>query len=128
MLKLIDYIFYRIYSLYKKQGSDVTHVYASGLLSLLQFMTVVSILFLINIFIGFSLPSKWGFAPLLIIFMILNWYRYERNFDIEEFAAQWKDEDSSEKKKKGWLIIVYFAIVVLFPVTLGVLEHNLGVI
>ena len=59
--------------------------------------------------------------------MFSNVNKYLWNSPSSPFADQWNDEDSSEKKKKGLLIVAYFTIVVLFPVALGILEHNLEV-
>ena len=106
----------------------MTESYSSGLIALAQFMTIISLLFLLTLFIEFTIPSKWFFAPLLLILIVFNWYRYERNFNIDDFSARWKDEDSLAKKKNGWLIVAYFIIVIFIPVTIGILRNNLGVI
>jgi len=128
MLRLFDYIYYRIYKFFYKQKDNVPETKGSVLLTVLECFTLLSLVAIIRFFWEFPLPNKLYFVPLVIFVGILNWYRYERNFDMEEFTKQWEDEDLLEKKKKGWLIVVYFAIVVLFPVALGVLEHNFGII
>lgn len=127
-MKAFDYLYYRVYCFYNKQGSDVIEAYASGIVSLVQFMTLVSLIFVINLIYYFELPSKWLFAPVLVLLMVINWYRYERNFDFDKLRGKWKNEDISQRKIKGWLIFFYSGAVILTPVIIGILRHNLEVI
>ncbi len=128
MLKIFDYIFYRIYFFYKSQSFDIMEIYASALVSLAQSFTLLTIFSIISLGVDITAFSKFYGLLVIIPLLIFNWHRYERNFDIEEFVMQWAGETSSEKKMKGWLIVVYFAIIVLTPVMIGVLRYNFGLI
>lgn len=128
MLNLFDYIYYRIYTFFLKQRDNVPETKGSVLLTALQCFTLLSGVALLTLVWDFSLPPKIYLAPLIILIGVFNWYRYERNVDIEEFNDKWKDETSSERKKRGWLIVTFFIVVVLIPVSIGVLRHNLGLI
>ena len=127
-MKLFDYIYYRIYVFFLARKDNVPETTGWILLSLLVFATFVSVIFLMSLVFYHSIPSKWHFAPILILIGLLGWYRYERDFDIEKYTSQWGDEPLIRKRKKGWLIVVWFVVVFLIPISIGVLRHNLGLI
>ena len=128
MLSKFDYIFYRIYKFYIGQGSSVTHTYAAGLVSVLQFFTILSIVGVLSLILKFEVFNKYQSIFIIIPLMILNWYRYERDFDIKKYEERFGDEPAGERRKKGWLIVLWFAVAILIPVSIGVLRHNLGLI
>lgn len=128
MLKLFDYIYYRIYRFFKEKGHGTPETVGSSLLSLMQFLTIVDIIFILELIYGFPIPSKFAFLPLLIALGAWNWYQYERNFDTKGYEMKWKDEEEKKKIKNGWLIAIYLLISFLFPIVLGILKHNLQII
>ena len=60
--------------------------------------------------------------------MAYNWYRYERDFNIEKHEERFGTESVSKRRKKGWLIVLWFVVAVLVPVSIGVLRYNFGLI
>lgn len=128
MMKLFDYIYYRIYGFFLSRKDNIPETTGWMLLSLMQFITIIDIIFIIELISSFPVTSKYAFLPLLIVLGIFNWYQYERNFDTKGFEMKWKDEEEKMKIRNGWLIGIYLLISFLFPVVLGILEHNLGLI
>ncbi|SMG11504.1 hypothetical protein SAMN05661096_00413 [Marivirga sericea] len=128
MMELSNYIYYRIYGFFLSRKDNVPETTGWMLLSLMQFLTIVDIIFIMELIYSFPIPSKYGFLPLLIVLGVFNWYRYEHKFQIESFDEQWKDEEEKKKIRNGWLIGMYLLISLLFPVVLGILDHNLGMI
>lgn len=126
MIRFFDYIFYRIYLAYK-QKDDLPGPTASIVISIIQFFTLFSLFALLRLFYDTPLPSKYYVLPLIGGIMIYNWYKYERNLNIEKFDNQWQDEEKSRKKRNGWLIVLYIILSIMFPITIGILKHNLEV-
>jgi hypothetical protein len=123
-----DYIFYRIYKFSKARGDIAAQTNGTLLLSLMQFLTILDIVVLIRIVYPFPLPGNVYVIPLIALPAIVNWLRYERNFDIGILDLKWRDEDQRKKLRNGWFIGIYLAVALLIPVVHGYLEHNLKVI
>lgn len=127
MARLFDYIFYRVYKTYQKRDNN-PEIYASGILSVIQFFTLLSFLAIIRMVYDFPIPNKYLILPLIVLLIGINWFRYERNLNIEELDSRWKEEDPTQTRKKGWLIILYVVVSILFPIMYGILKHNLNLI
>lgn len=129
MLSLFDYIFYRIYGFFKEKGDGIPETAGSLLLSLVQFLTILDVMVLVKVIHDYPFPTtKYYFLPLLILLGVVNWLRYERNFDIEKLDNQWKNEDQKKKVRNGWFIGLYLLISFLIPAVYGYLSVNLKVI
>jgi hypothetical protein len=116
-----------VYKDYQKRDGT-PEIYAAGVLSLMQFLTLVDLMFLVRLFYNFAIPSKYFFIPLLVLIIGINWFKYERGFDVKNLEAKWGEENSSQRKRRGWLLVVSLISLILFPILIGVLKHNLGVI
>jgi len=127
MINLFDYIFYRVYKAYQKRDGTPA-IYASGVLSVMQFFSLLSMLAIIRLFIDFPIPHKFFILPIILLLIGINWFRYERDFDFKKLEVKWGEENSSQRKGRGWLIVVSLISLILFPILIGVLKHNLGVI
>lgn len=123
MITLFDYIFYRVYKFYQTLDNN-PDIYASGLVALIQFLTLIDIMFLLNLFFQFKIPWKFYFIPVLIILMGINWYRYENNLDIQRLEDKWGNEDNIKKKNKGLLILIYIGLSVLIPILIGTFKNS----
>lgn len=128
MLSGFDYIYYRIYRFCVKQGDNLPETKATAVLSVMQFFTLLSAAAFLTFVVTIEPFNKYYTLVVMIPLYIINWYRYERSVAIDEFDAKWKNENPSEKKRRGWLLVIYFAIVLLIPISIGVLRHNLGLI
>jgi len=123
-----DYIFYRIYKFSKERGDNAPETNGTLLLSLMQFLTILDIIVFVRIVYPFPLPAKIYIIPLVALPAIINWLRYERNFDIDQLDVKWKDEQQKKKVRNGWFIGIYLVASFLIPAVHGYLEHNLKVI
>ncbi len=123
-LTLFDYIFYRAHSYFKGRGDNVSGASSSAILSLMQFLTILDVMTLVKIVHDYSFPStKFAFLPLALLIGVINWYRYERNFEIEKLKSKWKDESPKRKERNGWAIVLYLLGSAMFPVLYGILRH-----
>lgn len=127
MINLSDYIFYRVYKAYQKRD-NAPAIYASGVLSVMQFFSLLSILAIIRLFVDFPIPQKYFIIPIILLLIGMNWFRYERDFDFKNLEAKWGEENSSQRKQRGWVIVGSLIFLILFPILIGVLKHNLGAI
>ena len=126
---LFEYVHYRIYRFFHSRGDNISEFTATLLLSLMQGLTLVDIDVLVELLFNYTFFSS-KFMVLIpgVIFAGLNWYRYERNFDVSQLDAKWKDEEQSKKVRNGWLISLYLLISFLIPAVYGYLKHNLKLI
>ncbi|AKQ44910.1 hypothetical protein TH63_03565 [Rufibacter radiotolerans] len=127
MEELFDYIFYRVYKAYQKRDST-PEIYAAGVLSLMQFFFLLCILVFIGLFVEFPIPHKYYALPFIILILGINWFKYERNFNVKELELKWGKEDRSIRKRRGWLLVLCLISLILFPIVIGVLKHNLNLL
>ena len=114
MMNIFDYIYYRWFRLYAKKDSD-PDIYASGIVSAYQLLTIINLVLLSSVLFGFDYPKVTYLYPLIIVFFIINYFRYERNFDISELDERWKDEPKSKKQLHLVLLIAYLVITFITP-------------
>lgn len=122
-LLLFDYIFYRIYKFFRDRGDGIPETAGSLLLSLIQFLTILDIMVIVKMIYDYPFPdNKYYFLPPLILLGVINWFRYEGNFDVSQLDAKWKDEEQSKKVKNGWLIGLYLLVSLFIPAVYGYLK------
>ena len=126
-MKLFDYIFYRVYRAYKKRDSN-PEIYATNVLALMEFFFLLSILAIIRLFFDFPIPNKLYIIPGVLLIIVLTWYKYGFNVDVKKLEADWGEEDKEQRRLRGWLIIISLVGFILFPILIGILKHNLGII
>jgi hypothetical protein len=124
MIKLFDYIFYRIYKFYIGQGNKLADSFASSLLTVMQCFAIIDIMVIVKIIRDYPFPNKLVFVLLFVVIGGFNWYRYERKIDLEQLTSQWKDEEQSKRTRNGWLIGIYLVVALLIPVVYGYLHVN----
>lgn len=122
-MKMFDYIFYRVYRVYKKRDSS-PEIYATNVLAVMQFFFLLSLMATIRLFVSFPTPGIVYILPGLALIIALNWYKYGFNIDVKKLDAQWKDEDRARQKRRGWLLVISLITFILFPIIIGIVEHN----
>lgn len=125
---IFDYTFYRIYAYFKSKNDNMPETKGSFILSLIQFLTILDLMTLAQLFYSFENPPKYYALIVLLLFGIINWYIYEHNFDEEKYDKQWENENKTQKTKRGWLVVIYLLGSFLLPVIYGILKHNLDLI
>lgn len=126
-MKIFDYIFYRVYSFYKRKGDRNPVLMGVIVLSLLIGLSLLTINTLISI--GFKTQvyfSKVILLCIFIFFLLLFGKRYKDNSILTSVKEEFKNENINLKRKHDLYIIVYFLIAMLIPMTVGFLRHNLG--
>jgi len=127
MTDIFDYIFYRVFKFY--QNRDGTpQIYASGVVSVIQFFALLSGLAVVRLFVDFPIPTKYFVIPIIVGLIAINWIRYERKTNFDAFDERWGNEDINKGKIKGRLIVILIILVISFPILIGILKHNLGII
>jgi hypothetical protein len=125
---VFDYVFYRIYKFSQERGDRTPETNGTLILSLIQCLIILDLVVFIRIFYPFPLPNKIYIIPIVALPAVINWLRYERNFDFENLDIRWKHEEARNKIMNGWLIVLALIFSALVPVLHGYLEHNLRVI
>src|SRR5690606_4853360 len=120
-MRLFDYIFYRVYKFYQKRDTT-TAIYASGVLSVIQFFLLLSILAIVRLFVDFEIPHRFFVIPIILVILGLNWYKYEKKLDFKKFEIIWSNEQQLKRVRRGWFIVVVLSIVILFPIVIGILK------
>jgi uncharacterized membrane-anchored protein len=125
---LFDYIFYRVFSFFRDKGDNSPETKGVLILSMIQFLTFLDVVVFIRIIYPFSLPDTLFIIPLVVLPAVVNWFRYERDFDIKSFDDKWENEGQKEKNRKGWWICLHLLASFLIPAVHGYMEHNLRII
>jgi hypothetical protein len=107
---LFDYVFYRIYRFFNDKGDLVPETKGLVLLSLIQFVTILDMMIFVKIFYEYPIPKKYYFIPLLLVVGAQNWYRYDKNLDLERLNRQWRGEQKGIRVRNGWLVGIYLLV------------------
>lgn len=128
MLKIFDYIFYRVCFFYRKKKDLSPETTGWILNSILQSFTLLDLFLLIRIIYEYPIPKNFNkiwVLPLIALFFVLNWFRYEKRITYNELYKKWNDEEKRQKRKKGTLIVLYCIISILIPILYGLIRHNI---
>lgn len=127
-MQIFDYLFYRIYSFYKSKRDSTPIWMATLVLSVMLCFTLLAIATLLSIVLSFQFNnnSKLLMAIPLISFPLIIWKKYSKFDIIQDLISHYKDEKLSRKRVRGWLFILYLILVMLIPISIGYMRHNLG--
>ena len=126
-MKLFDYFFYRTYCFYKKKKDAIPIWSGCGVLTVLTVLSLFS--FVIFISISFKIDIYLNKIVLLcisILSLFLFWRRYGKIDYVKELEQRYKDEEVGIKRLRGWLFVLYLILVLLIPISIGYMRHNLG--
>jgi len=126
-VKLFDYLFYRIYSFYKKK-KDSTPVGMSCLvLTGLVCLSLISLNGILSLFISHDFNFS---KPIILVVLIVSVYffamRYRKKETVQLIVQKYQSEPAKVKKVNGWLFVMYLISIVIIPGIIGYLRHNLG--
>jgi hypothetical protein len=90
------------------------------------FLTVATIYSLLSVFLKTAMHFNKLFALIisLVSYIILNMH-YSKTGLIQELQERYKDEPLSRRRLRGWLFSLYMIFVLLTPVVISYLRHNL---
>ena len=126
MMNLNRYLYYRFFYFFSARGNGIAETAATSLLTLLQFLTVLCIIILLNELNLLIMPGKFYFGIGIILLMLLNYFVFERNIDVTRMKQKGESESVKTRCIKGWIIVLYFLLVTGIPIGLGVIRHNLN--
>ena len=130
-MRWFDYLYYRTYKWYEPRDAH-PWIYGRSLTTLIQTVLVLdTFLLLREIFTIRPLSSLLLKAAILITFVFLfvvNHIRYSFTQNIEKLDDCFGKEGLEEKKKNGYLLVVSLLVLILIPVVIGILKHNLNII
>jgi hypothetical protein len=112
MMDLFDYIYYRWFRLYAKSDSD-PDIYASVIVSAYQLLTVINLVLVASVLVGFNYPKVTYLYPFILFFYIINYYRYERGFDVSKLDDRWRREPK-EQQLRNWILMIAYLMVTFF--------------
>lgn len=126
---IYDYLFYRIYSFYKRKRDSTPVLMGCLVLMVLAFLTFLS---LSKIFeIAFKIPKfrmgKYVIVIFLLSFLYLLFRRYKNTEVIKSLETKFQNEALNTRVLRGWLFIGYLILVLLIPIGIGFIQHNLGI-
>jgi hypothetical protein len=127
MIKIFDYLFFRVYAYYKKKYSHLADVYAESIVSGLQFLLVMNFLIVVNfimikyfdIAIFSKATKKAIFIPMIFALYFLNNIRYKKQVNFNKLESLWGSESKIEKTKRFWLLVLFFISATGLMVILG---------
>lgn len=107
------YIFYRIFSIYrKKHDKDESSYTAMIFVNLFMFMNIFVVGGLLNNFnlLPVFFKSKIQIIVFMVILLVINFFIFlhKNRFDI--FCNEYEQKANSKSKQKGWIIVLYFII------------------
>lgn len=63
---------------------------------------------------------------LMVVIFLPFWMRYRKEDFIQELVSRYKDEAIGTKRLRGWFFVSYLILVLLIPISIGYMRHNLG--
>lgn len=126
-MKLFDYLFYRVYSFYKRKRDSTPIFMACAVITILATFNCYDIIVIISLIKKETLgiPNYWVWL-FMIIPMLLCLFRYSNRLTIERIVEKYSKYESSVHVKRGYFIVFYILITFLIPFLYAFLKHNLG--
>lgn len=102
-MHLFQYMFYRIYRLYRKWGENNSEIPTAVIISICMTFNILSILpFCVDIKF-----NNWLYILPFISLTLINEKHLINSTLIDKYDSQWKHEKKSKRIIKGILIIIY---------------------
>jgi hypothetical protein len=123
-MRIFDYIYYRVYHLYKYKWKDSTPgAYATSLVTLLETLNVVILpIFIYQLISNDKIEhSKIYYLIAFFVIFIFNLYRYNKIMDYKLLADKWVNEDKDKHRKRGVLTIVFIVISLVIFLGLAII-------
>lgn len=128
ILRIFDYVYYRVYHIYKvKWKDDTPGAYATSLITLLQNLLFVLIPIYTFAAIAGIIPDSdetyliGGF----ILFFVFNCLRYSKRNNYESLRKRWNDESEVKFKQKGICVVLFIAITLAISITTAIIAGKI---
>lgn len=131
LLRFFDYIYYRVYHIYKTKWKDSTPgAYATSLVTLLQIVLVA----IIPIFLYSAIRATKVnldikiFVGIFLLFFLFNLYRYNKVTNYANLARKWNGEEDIKRRKRGVYVVLCIIVTLIISLALATIlgEINRG--
>lgn len=125
-MKWIQYVFYRIFLLYRKKHDASESAFTAIIfVSLFLFMNIFVIGAILNKFdllpVFFSLPIQGIMFMVGLFIAVYFLILYKKKY--LEFINRFKKESISKRKINGWLVVVYIFISTILLYLVPLIKH-----
>lgn len=127
MIKVFDYIFYRIYRQYEKWRESYPFPYAEAIIIIIQIFIIYDVLTILSFFELFPKKienAKYYGLVLAIILYLINHQRYKRSYI--RILKFYDNQEDKNKKRNGTFIVIMICVVISFPIIIGIFRNNYG--
>lgn len=110
---LFKYIFYRIFSIYRKKHDKNESSYTAMIfVNLFMFMNIFVVGGLLNNFnlLPVFFKSKIQVVVFMVFLLVINFFVFLHNNKFDDFCDKYEQKANSKSKQKGWIIVLYFII------------------
>lgn len=116
MLKINDYVFYRLSSFFEKNGGE-DRDRSILILSIIQSLNLLVFLDLISLVLNYPINLPYFVKLLLgtIIFFVLNSIRYRIFKKYQDLNKLWSNENESIRIRRGFYMILHFVFSIIMP-------------
>lgn len=119
-MKLLNYAYYRISDSYINKWKDSAgYVHGFGLMTFLEIIHIILILFIIELF---SAKFSSYFQPLAAlsigVIFIANIFIFNKSKYLL-LSEKYKNEDKTKRKARGWVMFYYTLLIICATISLG---------
>ena len=127
-MRLIDYVFFRVYRFYKTKKDAIPTFMGCGVITVALFFSLLTLLVILNLVFKAKLELLIN-KPLALLIMavtlgLLNW-RYNNQQLIESLEEKYSEEGPPKRRRNAFYIFMYIVFVLFTPIIYSFLKHNL---
>lgn len=127
VMKLLDYLFYRVYSFYSQKNDNTPIFMGCLVLSVLLFFNLLAIVIIVSILKKESIIiPKWLIVVIGTLLPVIFYYRYRENDVLSQLKNDYSKYTDHQNKIRGWLIVIYVVLSIIIVPAYSYLKHNLG--
>ncbi len=123
-MEILDYVYYRLYNFYSKI-TDKDGSVASAVLAVMEAMTIVDLVVISSQVFNFQMPPTWTFMPIILFFMILNWFLYDKDPPYERFNERWGGMNKDRTLVHDILIGTYLIVSLSLPLCIALVVNTI---
>jgi hypothetical protein len=128
-MKLINYVFNRVYSFYKKKKDSTPIFMGCAVLAISFYLTLLSLMFIAGIFLKTEFHLNKVIITLFFLAAVIGFVsRFNNRQFIDSLEEKYGNEDIEKKRRNALYIALYILTVFLIPIVYGILKHNFHVI
>ncbi len=123
-MKIFDYLYYRTYFAYMRKNEATPWIYATNLITLMQFLNLLVVFIIVNKFVSIDNNLKPFIIILFLLLFVVNYHRYKGK-TYTKLNDLWNNENKKSRQRNGILIVLYILISILLPIIYSIFGRNL---